>query len=98
MEKLNTITIIVTLLTVMGSASAWKFYEFMIKNRRERDKDKKREQSMFRDDLRNRVGKLEEEKDTMIKEIMSLREDMSAMKVEIEFLRRENDRLLHRDR
>ena len=32
-------TIIITALSVAGGAGAWKFYEFLVKNRREKEKD-----------------------------------------------------------
>ena len=48
-------TIIITTLTVAGGAGAWKFYEFLIRNKREKQKETMTEQNMYRDDLRNRV-------------------------------------------
>ena len=32
-------TIIITTLTVAGGAGAWKFYEFLIRNKREKEKE-----------------------------------------------------------
>jgi hypothetical protein len=51
-------TIIITTLTVAGGAGAWKFYEFLIRNRREKEKETMTEQNMYRDDLRARVEKI----------------------------------------
>ena len=48
-------TIIITTLTVAGGAGAWKFYEFLIRNKREKQKETMTEQNMYRDDFGNRV-------------------------------------------
>jgi hypothetical protein len=57
-------TIIITTLTVVGGAGAWKFYEFLIRNRREKEKETMTEQNMYHDDLRARVEKLEGDKES----------------------------------
>ena len=46
---------------------------------------------MYRDDLIKRVEKLEEEKEENMSKIMDMMSAMSAMKVEVEYLKRENE-------
>jgi predicted nuclease with TOPRIM domain len=89
-------TIIITTLTVAGGAGAWKFYEFLIRNKREKQKEELSEQNMYRDDLRTRVEKLESDKDECTMTLRELSSELSAIKVKLDFLERENDRLKYR--
>ena len=89
-------TIIITTLTVAGGAGAWKFYEFLIRNRRDKEKESLSEQNMYRDDLRYRVEKLEKDKDDCTFSLRELSAELSAIKVKLDFLERENDRLKYR--
>jgi predicted nuclease with TOPRIM domain len=89
-------TIIITTLTVAGGAGAWKFYEFLIRNKREKQKEELSEQNMYRDDLRARVEKLESDKDECTMTLRELSSELSAIKVKLDFLERENDRLKYR--
>jgi|TARA_R110001592_G_C12765701_1_gene713367 predicted nuclease with TOPRIM domain len=89
-------TIIITTLTVAGGAGAWKFYEFLIRNKREKEKEELSEQNMYRDDLRTRVERLENDKDECTMSLRELSTELAAIKVKLEFLERENDRLKYR--
>ena len=53
----NYITILITVITVLGGAGAWKFYEFLIRNKRDKEKEDLSEQTIYRDDLISRVEK-----------------------------------------
>ncbi len=60
----------------------------------------KKEQNIYRDDLRDRVKKLEKllaesssEKDLMRKQILELSSEVSELRVKMQFLEKENDRL-----
>ncbi len=87
----NTIaTVFVTAITVLGSASAWRFYEKRAERRREED-------NFIREDCRDRIAKLEvlllkssEEKDQMRETILKLVEQVSALTVKVQFLEEEN--------
>jgi hypothetical protein len=90
-------TVLMTLVTVLGSTAAWNYYEkrLLVKEREERDRD--RERSEYKDDLRERVAVLEtrlkqseDDKKTLQDEILKLVEKIAALSVEVEFLRREN--------
>ena len=89
-------TIIITTLTVAGGAGAWKFYEFLIRNRREKEKETMVEQNMYRDDLRARVEKLEGDKESCQIQLTDITAELAAIKVKLDFIERENDRLLRK--
>jgi len=80
--------------TVLGSASAWRYYE-------KRAMRKERDEEFIRHDCRDRITKLEavlqessREKDDMRTTILSLTEKVSALTVKVEFLQKENSELL----
>lgn len=87
-------TVLITIVTVLGSTSAWRFYE-------KRAMRKERDEDFVRDDCRDRIAKLEallqlssKEKDDMRTTILSLTEKVSALTVKVEFLQKENGELL----
>ncbi len=94
------ITIIVTIVTVLGSAGAWQFYQKRMERKFDAAKEDKTDQNLYRDDLRERVAvleaKLEEERAETQKryaEILKLQTTLTEYKVRIEFLEKENERL-----
>ena len=96
----NLTTVIVTIVTVLFSAGAWKFYEKRIKLKTELEREDRTDQNMYRDDLRDRVRRLEQlltdgaiEKDLMRDQILSLTKEVSALHVKVEYLEKENQRL-----
>ncbi len=91
MDKPTTTAAIVAAVTGVFSAGAFKFYEFMLKQKREVQQEEKAEQTLYRDDLIKRVEKLEEEREENLTKIMEMMSAMSAMKVELEYLKRENE-------
>ena len=58
MEK-NFITIAVTLITVLGSTAAWDFYKKKLDMKKREESEDKEEKNLYRDDLKDRVSKLE---------------------------------------
>tara|TARA_R110001606_G_scaffold262358_1_gene411005 strand:- start:1549 stop:1863 length:315 start_codon:yes stop_codon:yes gene_type:complete len=96
----NIINVIITIITVLFSAGAWQFYERKIKLKTKLETLDRTDQNMYRDDLRERVKRLEqllvsgaEEKDTMHNQILSLTKEVSALHVKVDFLEKENSRL-----
>ena len=88
-------TVLVTAVTVLGSASAWRFYEKRA-DRKERDDD------FIRHDCRDRIAKLEallvassQEKDNMRQTILDLTEKVAQLTVKVEFLQKENNELMN---
>lgn len=91
---------IITIATVLGSAGAWQFYQSRMKMKHVERTEDRSEQTMFRDDLRERVAVLEQkleesynEKQNVMKELTDVLQTLAEYKVRIEFLEKENDRL-----
>lgn len=94
--------IIITALTVLGSAGIWQFLQARLKVRSEERKSQLENNDgvQYRDDLKNRVRNLEEllanssyEKDELRNQVLALTQEVSALRVKVEFLEKENDRL-----
>lgn len=87
-------TVLITAITVLGSASAWRFYE-------KRAEKKERDDDFIRHDCRDRITKLEalltsssQEKDNMRTTILQLTEKVAELTVKVEFLQKENNELM----
>lgn len=96
MDNANIFTVLITAITVLGSTSAWRFYERK-SMRREKDEE------FIRHDCKDRISKLEvllesssKEKDEMRSTILKLTEEVAALAVKVEFLQRENNELMSR--
>ena len=96
------VQIVVTLVGVLGSASIWKYLEARLKSQSEAKKLdlKNNEGVQYRDDLKNRVRNLEsllatssDEKEIMRKQILDLTAEVHELRVKVEFLTKENERL-----
>jgi len=101
----NITQIIITLATVAGSAGIWKFFEARLKVKSEEKKNELQNNDgvQYRDDLKNRVRNLEEllaasadEKDELRDQVLLLTQEVSALRVKVEYLEKENDRLKSR--
>jgi len=82
----NIYTVIMTAITVLGSAAAFRFYEKK-SMRKERDED------FIRHDCKDRISKLEallaesaKEKDEMRKQILELVSEVASLRTEIKYL------------
>jgi peptidoglycan hydrolase CwlO-like protein len=103
MEEINNqnfISVLITAITVLGSSAAWNFYEKLMKIQSQADQDEIKQHHLFRDDLRERVAVLEaklessyKEREELQTEIRKLSEATAAMRVEIDYLRKENETL-----
>lgn len=94
--------IIITIVGVLGSGAIWKYMEARLKSKTDQ---KKYEQAnsdgvQYRDDLKHRVRNLEallaqngEEKDQLRNQVLELTAEVNALRVKVEFLEKENDRL-----
>ena len=87
-------TVLITVVTVLGSASAWRFYE-------KRAMRKERDEEFIRHDCKDRIAKLEallenssREKDEMRSTILKLTEQVAALAVKVEYLQKENSDLV----
>lgn len=93
-------TIIITIVTVLGSAGAWQFYQNRMKLKYQAQKEDKTDQNLYRDDLRERVAVLEEkleqernQKEKTASELAQVMTQLTEYKVRLEFLEKENERL-----
>jgi phage shock protein A len=91
-------TVIIALITVMGSAGAWKYYEKKAELRRD-------DENFIKADCRDRIAKLEQlliqsskEKDDLRNTVLQLTKEVAALHVKVDFLEKENRRLLERDK
>ena len=79
-------TIITTLLTCVFGAGAWKFYTYVVKTKAKQRTETIDQHNVYRDDLRKRVEKLENDKDNCIDELSELKAEVAALRMKIEFL------------
>jgi len=82
----NIYTVIITAITTLGGASAWRYFE-------KRATHKEDDERYIRMDCQTRISKLEllleqssKEKDEMRAQILKLVEEVSALRVEIKYL------------
>jgi hypothetical protein len=83
----NIYTVLMTAITTLGGAAAWRYYE-------KRASRKEEDERFIRNDCQSRISKLEllleqssEEKDEMRAQILKLVEEVSALRVEIKYLK-----------
>lgn len=93
METTNIYTVLITIVSVLGGASAWRYYE-------KRADKKEKDEDFIKKDCRERISKLEallsaasKEKDDMRLMILDLTRQVAALTVKVEFLTRENEEL-----
>ena len=79
-------TVLITVVGVLGSASAWRFYE-------KRSMRKERDEEFIRHDCKDRISKLEallqsssKEKDEMRQTILKLTQQVAELTVKVDFL------------
>ncbi|MDA9016474.1 hypothetical protein N9H63_00580 [bacterium] len=83
-------TIITTLLTCIFGAGAWKFYTYVVKTKAKQRTEDMNQHNVYRDDLRKRVEKLENDKDNCVDELSEMKAEVAALRVKIEFLEKNN--------
>jgi septal ring factor EnvC (AmiA/AmiB activator) len=94
MQPESIYAVIITLITVLGSAGAWRYYE-------KRAQEKKEEDDYIKDDCARRIDRLEEllekssrEKDELREKILELTKDVAELTIKVKYLEMENKRLL----
>lgn len=94
MQSESIYAVIITLITVLGSASAWRFYE-------KKAERKEKEDEFIKDDCAKRIDRLEqllekssEEKDDLRDRILNLTRDLAELTIKVQYLEMENKRLL----
>jgi len=100
MEQNDIITLLVAVVGTLGGASAWQFYQKRLEIRAASEEKDKAQQHVYRDDLRERVAILEakldssrSERDELLEKLRVLAEETAALRVEVQFLREEREKL-----
>lgn len=82
----NAWTLLITVVTVLGSTAAFRYYE-------KRAMHKERDEDFIRHDCKDRISKLEallaessKEKDEMRKQILDLVSEVASLRTEIKYL------------
>lgn len=98
----SVLQIVLTVIGVLGSGAVWKYLEARLKTKTQ-EKQQEFENSdsvQYRDDLKYRVRNLEsllaqsaDEKDELREQVLMLTAEVNALRVKVEFLEKENDRL-----
>jgi cell division protein FtsL len=93
METSNLWTVLLTAITVLGSTSAFRYYE-------KRALHKERDDDFIRHDCKDRISKLEalleessREKDDLRNLILKLTSEVAELRTKVEFLSNENTKL-----
>ena len=90
MEAMDNIyTVIITAITVLGSATAFRFYE-------KKSMRKERDEEFIRHDCKDRIAKLEallvesaREKDELRKMVLDLTREVAALRVKVDFFEKQ---------
>jgi peptidoglycan hydrolase CwlO-like protein len=93
MDNSNLWTVLITAITVLGSTSAFRYYE-------KRALHKERDDDFIRHDCKDRISKLEalleessREKDDLRNLILKLTSEVAELRTKVEFLSNENTKL-----
>jgi hypothetical protein len=89
----NMYSVLITAITVLGGASAFRYYE-------KRAQKKEKDDEFIKHDCKDRISKLEallqessKEKDDLRNMVLALTKEVAALSVKVEFLTRENEEL-----
>jgi hypothetical protein len=89
----NMYSVLIAVVSVLGSAAAFRFYE-------KRALNKERDDEFIRHDCKDRIAKLEAllvqssvEKDELRKMVLGLTKEVAALSVKVEYLTKENEEL-----
>ena len=89
--------LIIAVVTILGSGAAFKFYENVIKVKREAARELRQEQreenpeTMFRDDLLKRVNEMSVALESANAKILGLTQKVAELETENKYLQREID-------
>ena len=89
----NVYSVLITIVTILGSTTAWRYYE-------KRALNKERDEEFIKHDCKDRITKLEallsessREKDELRGLVLGLTRDVAALTVKVEYLTKENEEL-----
>lgn len=96
MDTTSIYTVIITIITVLGSTSAWRFYE-------KRIAAKRKTEEFIKDDCKTRITRLEtllenasKQKEEMREEILQLTAEVSELRVKVSYLEKDKNDLLNK--
>lgn len=92
----NSVSIILAIIGVLGGAGAWQFYSKKIELRHQQSKDVSKDQNLFRDQVLERMQRLEKELQEANAKVLDLTAEVHTLRVKVDYLTKENDRLLKR--
>jgi septal ring factor EnvC (AmiA/AmiB activator) len=94
MQPESIYAVIITLITVLGSAGAWRYYE-------KRAQERKEDEDYIKDDCAKRIDRLEallekssREKDELREKILELTKDVAELTIKVKYLEMDNKRIL----
>lgn len=89
----NTTQIVITAITLLGSAGIWKYAEARLRVKAEikKEENSASDTVLYRDDLKNRVEEMDKALKGAHKDILELTEKVAKLETENSFLRREID-------
>ena len=100
MQESDILTLLIAVVGTLGGASAWQFYQKRLEIKAVEAEKEHKQKYIYRDDLRERVAvletKLEESRaarDELLENLRALSEETAALRVEVQFLREERDKL-----
>jgi len=93
-------TIIIAIVSGLTSSAAWQFYSKKITQEAKKEIEERHQLNLFQNDLKDRIESLEEKLEASYKanedlqsRFLKLAETTAAMRVEIDYLRKENELL-----
>lgn len=94
---METQELIIAVVTILGSGAAFKFYEYSMRSKREAARELRQErreenpETMFREDLKERVEKMSLALDEAHAKILELTQKVAELETENRYLHREVD-------
>ena len=85
--------IVIAIITALTSGAAWKFWEQKMKAKQQEKEIDRREDFAYRDDLKSRVQRLEDLLTESNEKVLALTAEVHALRTEVLFLTKENERL-----
>jgi phage shock protein A len=92
----NLVSIIIAVVGVLGGAGAWNYYSKKIELKHQASKDISKDQNLFRDQVLERMQRLEKELQDANAKVLDLTAEVHTLRVKVDYLTKENDRLLKR--
>lgn len=100
MEQSDIITLLIAVIGTLGGASAWQYYQKKLELKNAEQEKEREQKYIYRDDLRERVAVLEsklegsrKDRDDLMEKLRTLSEETAALRVEVQYLREEREKL-----